>query len=178
MWPSDTTRPGPGKPAVALMPLLAVNGMQNVATPIGSVGSGSPVAVIVGRKHSRCLVSAQAPPSIPMLFAVAVGVVQARQEALAVGLDHAVAAEVARAARAVALAAADVGARAVAVVGHRLVAVSALRTSPVPAGHGEFALHGIELSSEQMPHGQTSIGSLFASSLHGIVEARLEVPVV
>ena len=64
--PCEITRPGPGKPAVLFTPKLDVDGMQKIATPTGYVGSGSPCAVIVGRKHSRRFESIQLPALTPM----------------------------------------------------------------------------------------------------------------
>jgi hypothetical protein len=50
------------------MPLFAVGGMQNVATLTGFVGSGMPVAVIVGQEALAALCQRAEAAAMPMLF--------------------------------------------------------------------------------------------------------------
>src|SRR6185295_11309835 len=61
-------RPGPGNPATLLMPSFEVGAMQKTAAPTGNFGSGSPLATIVGKKHSRFFVIVQLPAARPMLI--------------------------------------------------------------------------------------------------------------
>ena len=62
---THSTRPGPGRPATALMPELDVGGTQKVATAFGKFGSGEPVATMGSRKQARRSTSVQLPASTP-----------------------------------------------------------------------------------------------------------------
>jgi hypothetical protein len=64
------TRPGPGRPATVLIAPFDVGGAQNTEAAIGVPGLGTPLAVMVGKKHSRLLDNVHEPQlTVPQLLA-------------------------------------------------------------------------------------------------------------